>query len=223
MGMWPLLQFKIWKNILFYNYFGKKKQNLGELSIYKSKYVSGKNRTHFCRYLKSLEVYCIMNWFWFAKTLFKDSLPVYERVNIDQTFQIFIWYLLCSFRQWNICYLFINLANNGSLIFWNLVFGFNLNLVKTEFGFNKVPDKYSGTKSNIRDADFPQKYLAALIVNHFHKMLYHRHLTGPLIRLSERKLKCCSARFVDGKKASYSFHSLYYSFFLVHSQRYFKF
>ena len=137
MGMWPLLQFKIWKNILFYNYFGKKKQNLGELSIYKSKYVSGKNRTHFCRYLKSLEVYCIMNWFWFAKTLFKDSLPVYERVNIDQTFQIFIWYLLCSFRQWNICYLFINLANNGSLIFfWFLVLiwiWWKLNLVLIRF------------------------------------------------------------------------------------------
>ena len=173
MGMWPLLQFKIWKNILFYNYFGKKKQNLGELSIYKSKYVSGKNRTHFCRYLKSLEVYCIMNWFWFAKTLFKDSLPVYERVNIDQTFQIFIWYLLCSFRQWNTCYLFINLANNGLLILWNFI----------EFCFSKIPEKYSGTESKIHDRDFRQKYLVALTVNHFHQMVHDRHLTGSLICL----------------------------------------
>ena len=31
-------------------------------------------------------------------------------------------------------------------------------------------------------------------------MLLHRHLTGSLIRLSESKLKCCSAKFEDGKK-----------------------
>ena len=32
------------------------------------------------------------------QTLFKDFLAVYERVNIDQKFQIFISCLLCSFR-----------------------------------------------------------------------------------------------------------------------------
>ena len=148
---------------------------------------------------------CIINRFWFAKSLFKDYLPVYESVNINQTLQIFIWYLLCSFRQWNICYLFINLANNGLLIFWNFI----------AFCFNKISEKYSGIHSNIHDRDFLQKYLAALTVKHFHKMLHHRHLTGSLIRLSESKLKCCSAKFEDGKIASYSFHSLHYSSFLL--------
>ena len=131
-------------------------------------------------------MYCIINWFLFAKTLFKDCLPVYERVNIDQTFQIFIWYLLCSFRQWNICYLFINLANNGLLIFWNFI----------EFCFNKIPEKYSGTESNIHDRDFLQKYLT---VNHFHRMFHQRHFTGSLIRLSESKLKCCYSKHEDCK------------------------
>ena len=153
--------------------------------------------------MQTLEVRCIINWFWFAKTLFKDCLPLYERVNIDQTFQIFIWYLLCSFRQWNICHLLINLANNGWLIFWNFI----------EFG----------TESNIHNRDFLQQYLATLPVNHFYKMLHHRHLTGCLMRLSENKLKCCSTKSEDGKIASYIFHSLYYSSFLVRSQRYFKF
>ena len=118
-------------------------------------------------------MYCIINWFLFAKTLFKDCLPVYERVNIDQTFQIFIWYLLCSFRQWNTCYLFINLANNGLLILWNFI----------EFCFSKIPEKYSGTESKIHDRDFRQKYLVALTVNHFHQMVHDRHLTGSLICL----------------------------------------
>ena len=154
-------------------------------------------------------MYYIINWFWFAKTIFKDCLPVYERVNIDQTFQIFIWYLLCSFRQWNICYLFINLANNGLLIFWNFI----------EFWFNKIREKYSGTELNIHSWNFLQKYLAALTVNQFHKILHHRRLTGSLTRLSENKLKCCSEKV----KASYSFHAIYYSSFLLHSQRYFKF
>ena len=144
-------------------------------------------------------MYCIINWFLFAKTLFKDCLPVYERVNIDQTFQIFIWYLLCSFRQRNICYLFSNLANNG-LIFWNFI----------EFCFNKIPEKYSGTDSNIHDRVFLQKYVEGLTVNHFHKMDHRRHLTGSLIRLSESKLKSCSENFEDRKIASYSFHSLCY-------------
>ena len=40
---------------------------------------------------------------------------------------------------------------------------------------------------------------------------------------SESKLKCYSAKFKDAKIASYSFHSLYHSYFLVHSQKYFKF
>ena len=104
------------------------------------------------------------------QTLFKDFLPVYERVNIDQKFQIFISCLLCSFRLWIICYLFVNLANNGLLIFWNSI----------EFCFNKIPEKYSGTESNMYDRDFLQKYLAALTVNHFHKVLHHRHWTGSL-------------------------------------------
>ena len=44
--MRPLLKFKISKNILVkYNYFGKKNQNLGELSIYEWQYIFGKNRT----------------------------------------------------------------------------------------------------------------------------------------------------------------------------------
>ena len=158
-------------------------------------------------------MYYIINWFWFAKTLFEDCLPVYERANINQTFQVFVWYLLCSFRQWNICYLFINLANNGLLIFWNFI----------EFGFDEIPEKYSGTEQNIHDRDFLQKYSAALTVNYFQKMLHHRHLTGFLMLLSESKLKCCCAKFEEGKIVSYSFHSLYYSSYPVHSQRYFKF
>ena len=150
-------------------------------------------------------MYCIINWFWFAKTLFEDCLPVYERANINQTFQIFIWYLLCSFRQWNICYLFINLANNGLLIFWNFI----------EFCFNKTPEKYSGNESNIQDRCSAIRFSSFNRFNNFHKMLHHRHLTGSLIRLSESKLKCCSAKFEDGKIASYSFHSLHYSSFLL--------
>ena len=98
---------------------------------------------------------------WFAKTLFKDCLPVYERVNIiDQTFQIFIWYLLCSLRQWSICYLFINLANNRLLIFWSLI----------KFYYNKILELWkvhSGTESNIHKRDFLQEYLATLTVNYF--------------------------------------------------------
>ena len=163
--------------------------------------------------MKTLEAYCIINWFWFAKTLFKDCLPVYERVNIEEALQIFTWYSLCSFIQWNICYLFISLANNGLLIFSNFI----------EFCFSKTSDKYSGTESSIHNQGFLQKYLAALTVNHFYEILRHRQLTGSLIRLSQSKLKCCSAKFEDCKIASYSFYSLYYSFFLVHSQRYFKF
>ena len=108
-------------------------------------------------------MYCIIYWFWFAKTLFKDCLPVYERVHNDQTFQIFIWYL-CSFRQWNMCHLFINIANNGLLIFWNFM----------EFCFDKIPETCSGTESNIHNRDFLQKDLAALSVNHFHKILHQR-------------------------------------------------
>ena len=88
-----------------------------------------------------------------------------------------------------------------------------------EFWFNKIPEKYSGTELNIHSWNFLQKYLAALTVNQFHKILHHRRLTGSLTRLSENKLKCCSEKV----KASYSFHSIYYSSFLLHSQRYFKF
>ena len=95
------------------------------------------------------------------------------------------------------CYLLINLANNGLLIFWNFV----------ELCFNKIPEKSSGTEPNIHDRDFLQKYLTVLTVNHFHKMLHHWHLNGSLIRLSESKLKCCFAKFEDSKIASYSFHS----------------
>ena len=142
--------------------------------------------------MKTLEVYCIVNWFWFAKTLFKDCLPFYERVNIGQIFQIFIWYLLCSFRQWNICYLFINLANNGLLIFWNFI----------KFCFSKIPEKYSGTESNIHDIDFLKKDLAALTVNHFHKMLHGRYFTWFLIRLPESKTNCCPPTLENSKIAS---------------------
>ena len=51
----------------------------------------------------------------------------------------------------------------------------------------------------MHDRDFLQKYMAALTVNHFHKMLY---LTGSLMRLSESKLKCFPAKFEDSKIAS---------------------
>ena len=45
---------------------------------------------------------------------------------------------------------FIKLANNGLLIFLNFV----------EFCFNKIPEKCSGTESNMHDRDFLQKILA---------------------------------------------------------------
>ena len=45
----------------------------------------------------------------------------------------------------------------------------------------------------------------------------------PNMPYSESKLKCYSAKFKEAKIASYSFHSLYHSYFLVHSQKYFKF
>ena len=81
------------------------------------------------------------------------------------------------------------------LMFWNFI----------EFYFNEIPEKYSGTESNIHDREFLQKYLAALTINHFQKILHHRHMTGSLIRLFESKLKCCSAKYEkyeDGKIAS---------------------
>ena len=152
-------------------------------------------------------MYCIINWFRSAKILFKDCLIVYERVNIDKTFQIIFWYLLCSFRQWNICYLFINLANNGLLIFWNF----------TEFCLNKIPEKYSENVLNIMKEIFCKNIynLAALTGNHFHKMSHHRYLTGCLIRPCESKLKCCSAKLEGSIISSYSLHTLYYSSFLL--------
>ena len=112
----------------------------------------------FCRYLKTLEVCCIIYWFWFAKNLFKDRLTVYERANIDQTLQILIWRLLYLFRQWNICYLFIKLANNGLLIFLNFI----------QFCFNKIPEKYS----QLRDrAKHPQQRFSAKIFSSFNGLI----------------------------------------------------
>ena len=71
---------------------------------------------------------------------------------------------------------------------------------------------------------FLQKYLAASTIRyHFHKMLHHR--TGSLIRLPEEsKLKRCSAKFEDGKIASYvlTLYTIVPSSYIA-SQRYFKF
>ena len=120
--------------------------------------------------------------------------------NISNIYLIFI---VLIYRQWNISYLFMDLENNGLLIFWNFI----------EFCLNKIPEKYSGTESNIQNRDFLQKYLAALTINYFHKMLHYRNLTGSLISLSKSKLKCrllYKKVFEDGKIARYSF-SLYYS------------
>ena len=67
------------------------------------------------------------------------------------------------------------------------------------FGLIRFQRSIQGPSQTSTTEIFFKKYLAVQTVNHFQKMLHHRNLNVSLIRLSESKLKCWSAKFEEGK------------------------
>ena len=74
---------------------------------------------------------------------FKNNFEIFEKYFLIIKVLYILRISLCVTIPLDIetCYLFINLANNGFIIFWNFI----------EFCLNKIPEKYSGTESNIHD------------------------------------------------------------------------